>query len=202
MKLADSGEGAADEVDALLVEEIRRLGKTTMESWAGEAEQKPARDFKQQNPGSRYGKKRTTELVLCLWSGAERVWRTPSTSYEAPLAKRIGGRSRKLRRVLSDFGIDESFAKAAKKMQEHYGFGVTAVAVRKATLESAAKAERRHEQQCAKDYRRLPGKGPTNIIAEADGSMICTVKTSSRTRKRPRQWEEIRLAAAQVHGQT
>ncbi|MGY8654955.1 MAG: hypothetical protein ACKVJX_15175 [Verrucomicrobiia bacterium] len=33
MKLADSGEGAADEVDALLVEEIRRLGKTTMESW-------------------------------------------------------------------------------------------------------------------------------------------------------------------------
>jgi chemotaxis regulatin CheY-phosphate phosphatase CheZ len=109
---------------------------------------------------------------LCLWSGAERVWRTPSTSYEAPLAKRIGGRSRKLRRVLSDFGIDESFAKAAKKMQEHYGFGVTAVAVRKATLESAAKAARRHEQQCAQDYRRLPGKGPANIIAEADGSMI------------------------------
>ena len=92
------------------------------------------------------------------------------------MAKRIGVRSRspsrKLRRVLSDFGIGESFAKAAKKMQEHYGFGVTAVAVPKATLESAAKAARRHEQQCAQDYRRLPGKGPANIIAEADGSMI------------------------------
>ena len=68
MKLADSGEGAADEVDALLVEEIRRLGKTTMESWAGEAEQKPARDFKQQNPGSRYGKKIDwAGIVFMVW---------------------------------------------------------------------------------------------------------------------------------------
>lgn len=57
LELADSGEGTADEVEALLVEEIRRLGKSTMESWAGEAEQKSARDFKQQNPGSGYGKK-------------------------------------------------------------------------------------------------------------------------------------------------
>ena len=102
---------------------------------------------------------------------------------------------------MSDFGIDESFAKAAAKVREHYGFAIHRGAVRKATLESAAKAAQRHKRQSAQDYRLLPQHGPQTIIAEADGSMVCTVKAGSRKGKRPRQWEEIRLAAAQVHGQ-
>ena len=45
----------ADEVEALLVEEIRRLGKTTMESWARKAE---AQEAKEQTPPLYCGKKK------------------------------------------------------------------------------------------------------------------------------------------------
>jgi len=57
MVLTDKGEATADEIEALLVQEIRRLGSDTMESWAGSAEEQAAKEFKQQNPESRYGKK-------------------------------------------------------------------------------------------------------------------------------------------------
>lgn len=121
------------------------------------------------------------------------------------MAQRIGVRSRspskRLRRVLSDFGIDASFAKAATKVLEHYGFDITARAVRKATLESALQATQHHRQQEAQEHRLLPTQGPQTLIAEADGSFIRTVEPGSSKGKRPRQWEEIRLAAVQVHGQ-
>jgi len=58
LSVAENPEGTADEVEAMLVEEVRRLGKTTMESWAGAAEEQAAREFKQKNPDSRYGKKK------------------------------------------------------------------------------------------------------------------------------------------------
>ena len=57
MELTDKGEATADEIEALLVEEVRRLGADTMESWAGSAEERSAKEFKRQNPESRYGKK-------------------------------------------------------------------------------------------------------------------------------------------------
>jgi len=57
---------------------------------------------------------------------------------------------------VSDFGIDESFAEAATKVQEHDGFEIAAAAVRKATLESALQATRHHRQQEAQDPRLLP----------------------------------------------
>ncbi len=57
MDLADNGEATADEIEALLIEEVRRLGADTMESWASSAEEQSAKEFKQQNPDSRYGKK-------------------------------------------------------------------------------------------------------------------------------------------------
>lgn len=206
MVLTDKGEATADEIEALLVQEIRRLGSDTMESWAGSAEEQAAKEFKQQNPESRYGKKKRLSW-FCV-SGrvtvVERVWRTPRSSYEAPLAQRIGVRSRslsrRLRRVVSDFGIDESFAEAATKVQEHDGFEIAAAAVRKATLESALQATRHHRQQEAQAPRLLPPQGPQILIAEADGSFIRTVKPGSSKGKRPRQREEIRLAAVQVHG--
>jgi len=73
--------------------------------------------------------------------------------------------------------------------------------VRKATLECAQRAAQEHSQAAAQDYRSLPQDSAPTIIAEADGSMLCIVSAGSRTGKRPRRWEEIRLAAAQVKGQ-
>ncbi len=42
LEITASAEGTvkkADEIEALLIEEMRRLGHTTMEAWAGKAEQ-------------------------------------------------------------------------------------------------------------------------------------------------------------------
>ena len=48
----------ADEVEALLVEEMRRLGHAGMSQWATAAEEQASREFKQQEPKARSRKKK------------------------------------------------------------------------------------------------------------------------------------------------
>jgi len=60
LDLADPVNGLianADEVEALLQAEIRRLGKTTMASWGTQREQEVGQQFKDQHPDARHGKK-------------------------------------------------------------------------------------------------------------------------------------------------
>ena len=47
----------ADELEALLVEQVQQLGKTTVASWGAKKEAQVAQEFKQENPDARYGKK-------------------------------------------------------------------------------------------------------------------------------------------------
>lgn len=134
----------------------------------------------------------------------ERIWRTPSKSYHRPFSQHLGLKydqpSRLFRRVLSDFGADEPFARAAAKVREHYGFEYHASGLRKATLDSAEQAAVQLREQSSEDYRRLPRTHERTVIAEADGSMICTLAAGAKAGTRPRKWEEIRLAAAQLQG--
>ena len=61
LALAESEEGklrTADEIEALLIEEVRRLGAETMQAWACGAHEQVARDFKAKNPSSYPGKKK------------------------------------------------------------------------------------------------------------------------------------------------
>ena len=55
-----------------------------------------------------------------------------------PFCERAGvrprGRSRRLQRALVDFGAEESFARAAVRVREHYGLDVAAEQVRQQTL--------------------------------------------------------------------
>jgi hypothetical protein len=44
----------------------------------------------------------------------------------------------------------------------------------------------------------LPPVGVEYVIAEADGTMICTVEPGLRKGKRPRDWKEMRLVAARA----
>ena len=133
---------------------------------------------------------------------AERLWRSASQSYLRPLPARLGvtprGRSRRLERVLTDFGVEHSFARAADRVLEHYGFAIGASAVRDATLEHAQRARAQLEEQYAQSFRVLPKAGAAHVIAEADGTMICTVSPGPRKGQRPRQWQEMRLVAAQA----
>lgn len=134
----------------------------------------------------------------------ERIWRRAGLSYERVFAKTIGVRHRAkstpLERVLSDFGAEHSFAQAAGRVKEHYGFEITSSAVRQATLKTAERAQRLLEQKYAQSFRILPKDGQPTIIAQADGTMICTVAPGNRKGKRPRHWNEMRLVAAQAQG--
>jgi hypothetical protein len=139
-----------------------------------------------------------------LVSVADRVWRTSQKKYLRLLPETIGvsarGRSRRLERVLTDFGCEHSFIHAAARVREHYGFEINASAVREATFKHAQRAQDILEQQYQEPFRVLPTTGAQYVVAQADGSMICTVAPGKRTDKRRRDWKEIRLAAAQAQG--
>jgi hypothetical protein len=132
----------------------------------------------------------------------ERIWRSSTRSYLRPLPTRLGvtprGRSGRLERVLTDFGCEHSFARAAESVQEHYGFEIGASAVRTVTLKQAQRAQRKLQESYRQSFRVLPAVGAEHVIAQADGTMICTVEPGPRKGKRPREWKEMRLVAAQA----
>ena len=132
----------------------------------------------------------------------ERIWRSQTANYLRPLPKRLGvtarGRSRRLERVLTDFGCEEAFAGAAERVREHYGFEIGVSAVRGATLKHAHRAREKLREQYQQSFRVLPAVGAAYVIAQADGTLIRTVAPGPRKGKRPREWKEMRLAAAQA----
>lgn len=134
----------------------------------------------------------------------ERLWRSQAKGYVRVLPARLGvsprGRSRRLERVLVDFGSEHSFARASASVLEHYGFELGASTVRQATFKHARRAQKKLAEQYAQPFRALPALGPEHVIAEADGTMICTVPPGARTDKRPREWKEMRLVGAQAKG--
>lgn len=134
----------------------------------------------------------------------ERIWRTDQQPYLRLLPQGIGvsprGRSIRLERALTDFGCEHSFGHAASRVLEHYGFEIGSSAVRQATLIHAQRAAQRLDQQYQEPFRVLPSVGAEHVVAEADGTMICTVASGKRDGKRPRDWKEIRLTAAQAQG--
>ncbi len=135
---------------------------------------------------------------------SERIWRSQSRSYVRPLPKRLGvkprGRSRRLERVLTDFGCEHAFARAAQSVEEHYGFEIGASTVRATTLHHAQRTRQKLQSQYEQPFRVLPAVGEEHVIAQADGTMICTVAPGPRMGKRPRDWQEMRLVAARAKG--
>jgi hypothetical protein len=194
----------ADEVEALLIEEMRRLGHATMSQWATTAEERVSTELKSQDPTVLSRKKKTLKwwCVFGLIQVRERIWCSPTQSYLRPLPKRLEvtprGRSRRLDRVLSDFGCEHSFARAAESVREHYGIEVGSSAVRAATLKHAQRARTQMQEEYEQPFRVLPAVGAEHVIAEADGTLIRTVEPGPRKGKRPREWKEMRLVAAQA----
>ena len=194
----------ADEVEELLIQELRQLGHTSMGQWAKQAEARVSDELTRQDPTLRSRKKKVLKWSCVFGAVAvrDRVWRSLTQRYVRPLPQRLGvaprGRSRRLQRVLTDFGCEHSFARAADSVLEHYGLTLGSTAVRTATLTHAHRARVKLEEQYAQPFRVLPAVGAEHVIAETDGTMICTVAPGPRKSKRPRQWQEMRLAAAQA----
>jgi hypothetical protein len=95
---ADGPLRSADEVEGLLIAEMRRLGNTTLGSWAARAEQRLAEQLKEQD-ASACVRKKNAEVVVCFRAGerdgaglahrrekvsalvARRNWRQPAGAF-------------------------------------------------------------------------------------------------------------------------
>jgi hypothetical protein len=107
------------------------------------------------------------------------------------------GYSRRLQRVLADFGAEVSFGRAAERIAEHYGIEVPAEAVRHYTL--------RHGKAIAALSPPKPTTPVTTLITQMDGSMIPVMQPGrgADARKGRRLfWREARLCSARGQGQT
>lgn len=82
------------------------------------------------------------------------------------------GCSRRLQRVLSDFGADESFHQAPAKVQEHYGVEVPVERVRQVTEQ--------HGRQAGEFLRRREASASPKdcIVLQSDGSMLPVVENA------------------------
>jgi hypothetical protein len=138
----------------------------------------------------------------------ERTWRAGSKNLRPVLSRLevdVRGCSRRLQRVLTDFGADEAFAPAAAKVGEHYGVEVNAERVRQVSLHHAAQMARRAKPEA---QTTLAARGPDWIVAEADGTMLPIVDTSAappgadRRKHRVVFWQEARVVAARALGET
>jgi hypothetical protein len=103
------------------------------------------------------------------------------------------GYSLPLQRAMTDFGADHSFAGAAKKVREHYGFDLPTSSVRERTL-AHAKASGAVEHQAPEQAAKI-------LITELDGTMLPMVATKTGPGLDGRQgkelfWREARLCLA------
>lgn len=162
----------------------------------------------QKGASRRAAQKKTALSWWCIFGKitlTEHILQTADEHRLRPFSHRAGvrgrGKSLRLERALCDFGIEHSFEKASQRLREHHGVALDASAARAATCKHAARAAQKLAAQYARSHRELPaGQSPT-IIAEADGSMLCTVPEGrARRGPRPRAWEEIRLVAAVRQG--
>jgi hypothetical protein len=110
---------------------------------------------------------------------------------------RPGGYSRRLQRVLVDFGAEESFASASLRVREHYDIKVPASGVRACTLRHAKAIGVMAEVSA-------PRPSAPRLLTEMDGSMVPIVETRAgspdRRKNKILRWEEARLCMARAEG--
>jgi hypothetical protein len=98
-----------------------------------------------------------------------------------------------LQRALTDFGADESFAAAARKVSEHYGIEIPVSGVRQQTLAHAKAISGVHPEP--------PPKPVKTLITQTDGCMLPIVSPATDPAVDHRKgkhlgWREARLCLA------
>jgi len=97
--------------------------------------------------------------------------------------------------VLTDFGADSSFAKAAEKVREHYGFEVSVSAVRSATEKHGSSMQWEMEEEV-----RMPAQGVRGLLTEIDGVLVPIVEVGEgegdKRKTRSYKYLEARLCIA------
>jgi Uncharacterised protein family (UPF0236) len=106
------------------------------------------------------------------------------------------GYSKRLQRVLVDFGAESSFAKSVARLQEHYGISVPTSSVRKQTLA--------HGRRMVSIPDAKHAKAASQVITQMDGSMIPVMQPGSGEDGRQGKtlfWREVKLCCARSKGQ-
>lgn len=109
-------------------------------------------------------------------------------------AVRHRGYSRRLQRVLVDFGAEDSFQAAGLRVREHYGISVAPTAVRRQTLKHG-----RAMNAMPASQRTTP-----SLVTQMDGSMIPVMEPGQKADRRTGKklfWREVRLCSARAEGQ-
>lgn len=115
------------------------------------------------------------------------------------------GRSETVKRALSDFGIEFSFAVAAKRFKEHYHFDLSPSAVSRSTKKIAHEAMDYIEEKIASPHPEC-GKSIETLLVELDGCEIRTAQLQLKENteettpvyKNPKRekvinWRDVRL---------
>jgi hypothetical protein len=102
--------------------------------------------------------------------------------------------SRRLQRVMTDFGAEDSFKRASARLKEHYGMEINSEAIRQQTLHHG------------KGMGAIaPGLHPVakELVTEMDGSLIPVVqpaRSGDRRKNKTLVWREVRVCCARAVG--
>jgi hypothetical protein len=149
------------------------------------------------------------------------LWR--KGSWSKPVVETMGithqGRSMAVERALSDFGIEESFACAAKRFKEHYHYELSPTTVNRTTHKTAQQAQLYVGSKLAKagasygEKQHGASAGVEQMLIELDGCEIrtaelhpvedCSEKTpvhQNPKKEKTIQWREVRMGLARPLG--
>lgn len=104
--------------------------------------------------------------------------------------------SKRCQRLITDFGIEESFHQAVERMKEHHGLDVNVSSIRNIT--------EKHASRAAELLAKEPpgGHKSKQMILEMDGEMVPLVEYKEFLDKRKTKtnfWGELRVSAVQNH---
>ncbi len=89
------------------------------------------------------------------------------------------GRTETVNRALTDFGIEDSFARASKRFEEHYGFGLSASTVDRVTQATVLQAEDYLEEKLRKGRDRSIQGSEAKVKAAWRISLIASSRWES-----------------------
>jgi len=107
--------------------------------------------------------------------------------------------SMRFQKLVTDFGVEESFGLAAQRMKEHHGVEIN--------VSSARKITEYHAGRAAVLDAGLPSKvkqSSKRMIVEMDGEMVPVVEYAPSTDRRKTKtnlWQELRIGTAQNLGE-
>jgi hypothetical protein len=213
-RLKAEARGKVDDIESLLRQTIREIGRTTEEALLAirsrevtelvQAEGYTVQHRDRVQFEGLYGRMEVESPYL--WDQRNKVGRRP---VKTELGVKARGRSTAVIRALTDFGAEESFEHASQRFFEHYGWSIGRTSVLRIVENVAKEAGEFVKQELEKaraGFEQAPLKdGAQPILVELDG---CEIRTGSLVpapelgktevrqqdkRRRETAWRDVRM---------